>query len=171
MTECGSSVSPGRQGDRGIPPSLAGTPTTMQDCKHPRSSAGMTAVTVRKVAGTALRLAVMHRYETQRETLQSNPWLAALDGQTMRGSGAHDVSTGGLTYNVVLPVPPDFTFPQEVHPNARHIFKNPSALYGDEVTPLISDQIGHEKGRKPFAMNLFELDHKGAFDNISPPAS
>ncbi|KAL1476618.1 hypothetical protein MTO96_036382, partial [Rhipicephalus appendiculatus] len=57
----GALVSPRSQGDRGVPRSLAGTPTTMEDGNHPGSSAATTAFTVHKVAAMALRLAVMHR--------------------------------------------------------------------------------------------------------------
>ncbi|KAL1484903.1 hypothetical protein MTO96_032303 [Rhipicephalus appendiculatus] len=75
-------VLPRGQGDRGVPRNLAGTPTTMKDGNHPRSSVVTTAVTVRKAAGMALRLAVMHRCVTTRETIQSNQELTASDDRT-----------------------------------------------------------------------------------------
>ncbi|KAL1486542.1 hypothetical protein MTO96_046918, partial [Rhipicephalus appendiculatus] len=51
---------------------------------------------------------------------------------------AHDTSTGSLTYRLVLPVPPNFVFPRDVLRNVHEIFEKPLALFGDDVTPLLT---------------------------------
>ncbi|KAL1442330.1 hypothetical protein MTO96_007829 [Rhipicephalus appendiculatus] len=55
--------------------------------------------------------------------------------------GTYDVSTRGLTYNLVVPLLPKFDFPQEVVRSGHYIFKNPSFLYNDEMTPVIGGII------------------------------
>ncbi|KAH7956311.1 hypothetical protein HPB52_008081 [Rhipicephalus sanguineus] len=67
--------------DCSVPHCLEGTTMTVEDGNHRRRSSATTAVPIRNVARMILRLAMMHLYEANQETLQSNCQLIASDGQ------------------------------------------------------------------------------------------
>ncbi|KAH7961881.1 hypothetical protein HPB52_013097 [Rhipicephalus sanguineus] len=69
-------------GDCGVPRSLEGTPTTVEDGNRCRDSSATTA-TIRNVARIVLRLTMTHLYEASQETLQSNCRLIASDDQIL----------------------------------------------------------------------------------------
>lgn len=79
------------QGDRGVPRSLAGTPTTTEDGNHCRGSTATTVINTLKVAGTVLKLAMMHLYEASQETRQSDRQLTASDDRTLVAAGQETV--------------------------------------------------------------------------------
>ncbi|KAL1477219.1 hypothetical protein MTO96_035918 [Rhipicephalus appendiculatus] len=54
---------------------------------------------------------------------------------------ANSVSTGGLAYNIVLPVPANVAFPRKVLPSAHEILKYINALSNDDVIRAIDESI------------------------------
>ncbi|KAL3205082.1 hypothetical protein MRX96_011397 [Rhipicephalus microplus] len=49
----------------------------------------------------------------------------------------HSISTGGLAYNVVVPVPPSFAFPTQVLPSKHDILTSLKAIYEDQIAPAV----------------------------------
>lgn len=80
-------------GDRGVPQSLAGTLTMTEGGNRCHGSTAMTAISIRKVAGTVLKLAMMDLCEcsveihANQETWQSDLQPTAFDDQTPVAAG------------------------------------------------------------------------------------
>ncbi|KAL1483970.1 hypothetical protein MTO96_001825 [Rhipicephalus appendiculatus] len=76
--------------------------------------------------------------------LQKYDYGAALERLLCIEFASHstaDISTGGLTYTLVLPVSPNFAFPREVLRSLHEVFENPIFLFSDDVTPVLRDNI------------------------------